>query len=83
MQTRYLRFAELTSEFGIPFSREHLNRLITAGDFPAPVHLGTKTVRWEVADILAWSDRLRAERDARQLERRSAAYAAGCEDAAA
>lgn len=66
MATRYVRFPQLRDEYGIPFSRTHLRRLYNAGQFPAPVHLGPNTLVWPEDQILEYSERVRAERDARQ-----------------
>ena len=35
-------------------------RWLKQGDFPKPVHLGPKAVRWKESDILAW-DREKTE----------------------
>jgi predicted DNA-binding transcriptional regulator AlpA len=65
MPTKYVRYRQLKSEYDIPFSRVHLKRLIDAQQFPPPVHLGANTIAWLEEDILAWKDRIRAERDAK------------------
>jgi prophage regulatory protein len=41
-------------DLGIPFTRVHLNRLISAGKFPAPVALSTQRIAWKIGDIEAW-----------------------------
>jgi prophage regulatory protein len=41
-------------EKGIKFSRQHLNRLIKAGKFPAPVKLGARRNAWPDTDIEKW-----------------------------
>jgi prophage regulatory protein len=38
-------------EKGIKFSRQHLNRLIKAGKFPAPVKLSSRRNAWPDTDI--------------------------------
>lgn len=52
---------------GIPFSTQHLNRLIKAGDFPKAIKLGparNSRKAWLKLDIETWiSDRI-AQRDA-------------------
>jgi predicted DNA-binding transcriptional regulator AlpA len=48
---------ELHDFYGIRYSRWHLHRLIAAGEFPAPVALGTHTASrkaWRRADIEHW-----------------------------
>jgi predicted DNA-binding transcriptional regulator AlpA len=50
---RILRFEDLASK-GIPYSREHLRRLIKAGRFPKPVELSGKPggyIGWTEAAI--------------------------------
>ena len=39
-------------------SRASIYRLIKAGKFPAPVSLGTGSVRWRLSDITAWQSSL-------------------------
>jgi len=43
-------------DLGIPFTRVHLNRLISAGNFPAPVALSAQRIAWKASDIEAWID---------------------------
>lgn len=74
---KFVRYAELEPKYGIPFSRTHIRRLIDAELFPAPVHLGPSTIAWPEDDILAYRDRVRAERDAKHSARRAAAREAG------
>jgi len=39
-------------------SRASIYRLIKAGKFPAPVSLGTGSVRWKQSDVVAWQSTL-------------------------
>jgi len=39
-------------------SRASIYRLIKAGKFPAPVSLGTGSVRWKQSDIIGWLSNL-------------------------
>lgn len=39
-------------------SRASIYRLIKAGKFPAPVELGTGSVRWRQSDVIAWQQSL-------------------------
>jgi prophage regulatory protein len=48
---RFLRFPELKSEKGIPYSRMHIDRLEKADNFPKRVRLGPMTVAWVEAEI--------------------------------
>jgi prophage regulatory protein len=66
---RLVRFHELATVHDIPFTRVHINRLIKAGQFPAPVRLGEHTIAWINDEIIAWKERARAERDERQARR--------------
>jgi prophage regulatory protein len=45
---------EQLHERGILYSRVHLDRLIEAGAFPAPVRLGPSRRAWIEAEIDAW-----------------------------
>ena len=51
-----LSFAELKTTKGIPFSRQHVYRLVSAGEFPAPIKLGAMTNAWLEHEIDAWLD---------------------------
>jgi prophage regulatory protein len=83
MATRYVRYVDLKPRYGIPFSRTHLKRLVGAGLFPAPVNLGPATIAWIEEDVLAYGERIRAERDAKQSARRADARDVGGADAGA
>lgn len=53
---RIVRFPELKSNYGIPYTRMHIDRLEKAKQFPQRVRLGPGCVGWvadEVADWLA------------------------------
>ena len=50
---RFVRHAQLQSEYGIPWSRMHCDRQAKAGKFPRKVHLGPNTVGY-------WSDEIEA-----------------------
>ena len=49
---------------GIPFTRQHVARLIKQGRFPAPIKLGVGTNRWISSEIDDWIDLRKADRDA-------------------
>lgn len=51
---KFLRFAELKSERGIPFTRAHVDRLEKAGKFPKRLHLSSMTVVWATEEIDAY-----------------------------
>jgi prophage regulatory protein len=49
---------------GIPFSRQHIHRLVKAGKFPRPVKIGENTNAWPEPEIEQYlKDRI-AARDA-------------------
>ena len=58
-----LAFSDL-AERGVPFSRQHLWRLIKAKRFPAPVKLGGNTNRWVESEVDDWLRRQIEQRDA-------------------
>jgi hypothetical protein len=41
-------------EYGIPYCRVHLNRLITTGRFSSPVQLSPGRIAWVRGDIKRW-----------------------------
>nr|WMC95374.1 AlpA family phage regulatory protein [Aminobacter aminovorans] len=45
---------------GVPFSRAHLHRLVSAGHFPKPLQIGAARVAWLESDIDAWIESKRA-----------------------
>jgi prophage regulatory protein len=61
-QMKFLRFTELAAR-GIPFSRQHIHRLVAAGRFPKPVKIGEATNGFIEAEIDNWCAAKIAERD--------------------
>lgn len=60
---KFLGFNDLR-EKGIPWTRQHTHRLISAGKFPKPVKIGENTNAWPEPEIDQYlKDRI-AERDA-------------------
>jgi prophage regulatory protein len=51
-------------EKGIAFSRQHRQRLIKAGKFPAPIKVGENTNAWVETEIDEYLKSRIAERDA-------------------
>jgi prophage regulatory protein len=68
---RFLRYPELRTLKGVPFSRMHLGRLERAGQFPRRVSLGANTVAWREDEVDAFLSARAAERDNRQPARAS------------
>jgi prophage regulatory protein len=62
---RFLRFPELKSAKGIPFSRAHVWRMERANKFPHRVFLAERTVAWAESEIDDWLAARVAERDGR------------------
>jgi predicted DNA-binding transcriptional regulator AlpA len=58
---RYLRSNELIS-IGLAPNRITLNRMIRAGQFPAPLRLTPRVLLWDSTEIAALIDRLAGER---------------------
>lgn len=58
---RFIRYQQLR-ERGIPWTRVHLNRLIKAGEFPAPVSLGGNSIAWVESEIDEWAEQRAAAR---------------------
>jgi prophage regulatory protein len=59
---KFLRFSELSAR-GIPFSRQHIHRLIAAGKFPKPVKIGVATNGFVETEIDIWCAEKIAARD--------------------
>jgi len=51
---RFLRRREVEERVG--FSRSTIYRLIAAGNFPAPISLTQRSVRWRQSDIDGWQN---------------------------
>lgn len=60
---RLLPIAAVVEKAGI--SRPYIWKLIKAGEFPKPVHLGKRARAWRSDEIDAWIDERTAERDKR------------------
>ncbi|SFG13155.1 prophage regulatory protein [Novosphingobium sp. CF614] len=60
----YLAFPDLKAK-GIPFTRQHLHRLIRKGRFPPPLKLGEGTNRWIEDEIDQWLAERAMERSSR------------------
>ncbi len=58
---RFLRKAVAADRVG--YHPEHLMRLVRQGKFPAPVHLGPRTVAFVEDEVNAWLRERIAERD--------------------
>jgi prophage regulatory protein len=61
--TRFLRYGDLKTAKGVPFSRQHLYKLMAAGLFPQAIYLGKQTKGWVEAEVDKWLTDKIAERD--------------------
>jgi prophage regulatory protein len=59
---RLVRYPQLKTEFGIDWSRMHIDRMEKAGRFPKRVHLGPNTVAWFDDELIALVEQRAAER---------------------
>jgi prophage regulatory protein len=53
---RLLRLSEVMTMIGLGHSS--IYNYVAAGTFPAPIKVGENSVRWKLADILAWRARI-------------------------
>jgi prophage regulatory protein len=56
---RLIRLAEVASMLGI--GRSTIYKYVGEGTFPAPIKVGDRSVRWKLADVLAWRVSLRQD----------------------
>ena len=54
MEERLLRRREVEDITGL--SRSTIYRMVKTGQFPQPVRVGPKVVRWRLSDIIAWME---------------------------
>lgn len=57
---RLLRIGDVKSHVGLGKSK--IYALIAEGRFPRPYKLSTKAARWSEREVLAWIERIRADR---------------------
>ena len=50
---RLLRLKEVSTMIGL--GRSSIYRYVSEGRFPEPIRVGIRSVRWKLADVLAWS----------------------------
>src|SRR4051812_11416329 len=61
---RLLTFTELQRQKGIPYCRDHLRRLVKAGQFPKPIELGARRIAWAEKEVDSHLEQLVAKRNA-------------------
>ncbi len=54
---RLATYDRLKPDFGIPFSRMHIRRLVNAGRFPAPIRVGGRSIAWLTSELDAYISR--------------------------
>ena len=54
MEDKFLRRREVEEITGL--SRSTIYRMVKTGQFPQPVRIRPKAVRWRLSDILAWME---------------------------
>ncbi len=59
MQRRFVSYSELKDRYGLPWTRQHIDRLIKVGKFPAKISLTEHRVGW-------WSDQIEEWLNSRQ-----------------
>lgn len=75
---RFVRFQRFKPDYGIPYSRMHIDRLEKAGRFPKRVQLGPNSVAWVEDEIIAWQAERIAARDRPKPAEAALARARGC-----
>ncbi len=53
---KFVRFADLRPEYGITWSRMHIDREEKAGRFPARVQFGRRAVGWLEDELIEWQN---------------------------
>ncbi len=48
---RVIGYDQLKPEKGIPYTRDHLRRLVKAGRFPKPIRLGESRIAWIESEV--------------------------------
>ena len=64
LSRKMLSRKDLREKKGIPWSRQHLARLVKQRKFPSPVKLGANTNSWDEIEIDDYIEARIAERDA-------------------
>jgi prophage regulatory protein len=61
---KMLSLSDLRAKKGVPFSRQHIHRLIRQRKFPVPVKVGANTNGWVESEIDEYIANCVAKRDA-------------------
>lgn len=62
---------QLKTDFGIPYSFQHIWRLEQAGKFPKRLRIGANRVAWLYDEIVEWIEEWKARRDTPPCENSS------------
>lgn len=54
MVCRFVSYRELKSLYGLPWTRQHVDRLIRAKKFPSKIRISERRVGWWSTDIETW-----------------------------
>jgi len=54
MQRRFIAYSELKDRFGLPWTRQHVDRLVKAEKFPPKIRLSEHRVGWWSDQIEGW-----------------------------
>jgi prophage regulatory protein len=60
---RLLGFEDLKREYGVCYTRVHINRLVKDSKFPAPIRVGLNRCAWVQSEIENWIREKIANRD--------------------
>ncbi len=60
MQRRFISYPELKDRYGLPWTRQHVDRLVKANKFPQKINLTEHRVGW-------WSDQVEEWLESRQV----------------
>jgi prophage regulatory protein len=63
-----LDYSDLRTKKGIPFTKQHIWRLVKQGIFPRPLKLGLKINSWDEAEIDEYIEARKAARSSRYHE---------------
>jgi prophage regulatory protein len=64
---KVLSFRDLRDK-GIPFTRQHIHKLVQRGEFPRPVKIGDKTNAWDEPEIDEYLKNRRKRRNEAEMK---------------
>ncbi len=60
---RLLTLPELKTCKGVPYSRQHVYRLVASGQFPRPLRLSENRIAFVESEVDEWIEQARTARD--------------------